>query len=317
MQLLFLLLMSVWTVSAKNLRCHRHHTTMPVTRPFEDDIIVYESDITTTYNATLATSLVQSGQVIRGLRPSATLDSALRWPQNKAGQVVIPFEFDRLFPKGPPIQMIYNALDGIAASGVVSFANRTNETNYIIFTAAASGCWSYVGFVGRQQEINLDPAQGCMNSRSATHELLHALGFWHEQSRVDRDTYLRIIWANIKPGYENNFAKRTKSNTPITYDYSSIMHYKANVFALDRKLPTLVPIKPIGAIIGELPLMSPKDTLALQLYYMCTSGPRTQIPKTTRAWCTDDCRCWKGKGQCKKNSECQPGLRCVRDLCTK
>ena len=307
----FLLFISVLIVtSAKHLR-------RPVKRPFEDDIIVYESDIIVTYNATLAKTLVQSGQVIRGVRPTATLDNTLRWPQNKVGKVIIPFMFDRLFPKGPSIQMIYSALDGIADSGVVSFANRTNETNYIIFSAVASGCWSYVGFVGKSQEINLDPTQGCMNFRSATHEILHALGFWHEQSRVDRDTYLRIIWSNIKRGYENNFAKRTKSNTPITYDYLSVMHYKANVFALDRKLPTLIPIKPPGAIIGEFPLMSAKDTLALQLYYMCTSGPRMQIPKTKRAWCTTDCRCWKGKGQCKKDSECQPDLRCSRGVCTK
>ncbi len=312
MRLSFLLLISVFVLSsAKRLR-------RPVTRPFEDDIIVYESDITTTYNATLAKTLVKSGQAIRGVRPTATLDNTLRWPQNKAKQVVIPFVFDRLFPKvGPSIQMIHNVLDSIATSGVVSFVNRTNETNYIIFTAAASGCWSYVGFIGEPQEVNLDPAQGCVNVRTATHEILHTLGFWHEQSRVDRDTYLRIIWTNIKRGYENNFAKRAKSNTPITYDYSSIMHYKANVFALDRKLPTLIPIKPLGATIGEFPLMSAKDTLALQLYYMCTSGPRMQIPKTARAWCTDDCRCWKGKGQCKKNSECQPGLRCVRGVCMK
>ena len=156
-----------------------------------------------------------------------------------------------------------------------------------------------------------------MNFRSATHEILHALGFWHEQSRVDRDKFLSINWTNIKTGYENNFAKRTKSNTPVAYDYASIMHYKSNVFALNRKLPTLIPINPPGAIIGQYPVMSSKDMLALQMYYMCTSGPRMQIPKKARAWCTDDCRCWEGKGQCKKSSECQLGLCCIKDVCRK
>ena len=37
------------------------------------------------------------------------------------------------------------------------------------------------------------------------HELCHGLGFHHEQTRPDRDTYVRIETANVKAGTLHNF----------------------------------------------------------------------------------------------------------------
>ncbi|KIH42830.1 astacin, partial [Ancylostoma duodenale] len=63
-----------------------------------------------------------------------------------------------------------------------------------------------------------------------THEIGHALGFYHTQSRYDRDDYVDVEFSNISPDMQYNFAKRT----PLTenhfgqkYDYGSIMQYNA------------------------------------------------------------------------------------------
>ena len=47
------------------------------------------------------------------------------------------------------------------------------------------------------------------------YQILHALGFWHEQMRPDRDDYIKINFDNISPAMKNNFnkmdARRLKS----------------------------------------------------------------------------------------------------------
>ena len=53
-----------------------------------------------------------------------------------------------------------------------------------------SGCWSYVGNISpTSQSLNL--GYGCMNKRTIQHEFLHALGFFHEHTRPDRDEYIK------------------------------------------------------------------------------------------------------------------------------
>ena len=57
-------------------------------------------------------------------------------------------------------------------------------------------CWSYLGKIRNNGSQQISLASGCDLAVPA-HEIMHALGRFHEQSRADRDTYVRIITSNI------------------------------------------------------------------------------------------------------------------------
>ena len=61
------------------------------------------------------------------------------------------------------------------------------------------------------------------------HELLHIVGFQHEQTRSDRDDYVDVIFDNIvqQGSYHLNF-NRHDTNNLVVYDYNSGNFLKFN-----------------------------------------------------------------------------------------
>lgn len=62
-----------------------------------------------------------------------------------------------------------------------------------------------MGKFGGAQILSLEPPDekgpNCLeNEGRAIHELMHALGIFHEHSRADRDMYINIHYENIIPG---------------------------------------------------------------------------------------------------------------------
>ena len=60
-----------------------------------------------------------------------------------------------------------------------------------------------LGRVGGEQMISIGP--NCLREGVIIHEIFHALGFFHEHSRPDRDDYIRIDYDNLRDGLLHNF----------------------------------------------------------------------------------------------------------------
>jgi hypothetical protein len=125
--------------------------------------------------------------------------------------------------------------------------NAPLPEDILVFIPGESNCYSYLGRVGGHQPIVL--ADQCTWS-AVLHEVMHALGFIHEQSRTDRDRYVEILWKNIKDGYEGQFAMVPEEwMDPVRgtlFDFSSVMIYDIRAFSIDKRKTTL---KPLGSEI--------------------------------------------------------------------
>ncbi|MFM7090551.1 MAG: M12 family metallopeptidase, partial [Bacteroidota bacterium] len=162
---------------------------------------------------------------------------------------------------------ISSAIAHINASTNICLVQRTTQADYLVFQDSENSCWSYVGKIGGAQAINVHSACGF---GAAVHEICHAAGMWHEQSRNDRDTYVTINTANIQSGYGSNFDKYGSWGTEAgAYDYGSIMHYGAYAFS-SNGLPTISVKSPpaaAGTAIGQRGGLSGGDVAALNTIY--------------------------------------------------
>ncbi|XP_076336237.1 blastula protease 10-like isoform X2 [Tachypleus tridentatus] len=169
--------------------------------------------------------------------------------------------------------------------------------NYLYFVRE-NGCWSSVGMVDIEQKISIGP--GCDKEQVIMHEVGHALGFHHEQSRSDRDSHVVLFLENVDPDMRFNFKKEQDKNYSVEYDYTSLMHYQLNGYSIDPfEVRTLMPKNPLDAyLITEKSGLSFRDIKLANLMYKCGSHCSNSLTCYHGGYIGSDCAC-----------KCPPGTR--------
>lgn len=209
--------------------------------------------------------------ILLGLTHQLSLEGAIIIPKlggSRWSKGIIPYEIDEELPFANKLAIL-QAIEHWQKRTKIEFIelnskNRIKYQDYITFIpTTGTTCASFVGRQGGKQIIAL--SSRC-NSMNTVHEIGHALGLWHEQSRADRDNYISILWENIEEEYKYNFNQHlTDGRDYGEYDYQSIMHYGPLSFSKNGQM-TLVPLIE-GMEIGQRNSLSPKDVAAINAMY--------------------------------------------------
>ncbi|XP_031632219.1 zinc metalloproteinase nas-13-like isoform X2 [Contarinia nasturtii] len=190
------------------------------------------------------------------------IDETSRWEK-----ATIPYYIDDAFTDEEVISIL-NAMQEYHNKTCVRFRPyEKTDNSWIDIKQDWSGCWSSVGKKSNGQIVNLG-SEKCRQHGVIVHELMHAIGFYHQQSTSNRDEYIIIHWDNIKRGREHNFNKYNESvvsNFDVSYDYDSVMHYSPKAFSKNGNI-TIEPIYE-SMRLGQRDGLSEKDIQKINSMY--------------------------------------------------
>ena len=212
-----------------------------VVKSLSDSLYLFEGDMLFTKSGLEMLSQLDTSTIdnSRGATIISSLPSPYYWT---AG--IVPYKMNISLPPSYRSTVV-QAIHSISSRAPISFklmSNNSNYTNYIVFKYSATGNDSFVGQQGGAQEVNINDN----DEATIIHEIMHALGFFHEQSRADRDYYIDINTSNIRPEKLHNFNKYNVSYSGVDlgpFDFNSIMLYSSYIndttFVYDTSIPVM------------------------------------------------------------------------------
>ena len=248
-----------------------------VTFEVVDGLAVVEGDIILGTAKDL--ELPESGQQViekpKDYQPKALVvadDFSVRlWPEG-----VVPYTIDDSLPNP---QRVLDAIEHWNDKSTIRLVERSAEADWLNFKVHEELCSSYVGRKGGGQEITVP--EWC-SIGGIIHEIGHAVGLFHEHSREDRDSYLKVFCESIDKRFILiAFTQEIRRGDDFgPFDYGSVKHYSGFGFSMNEK-PTIETI-PHGLMICQRAGLSAGDIDGVdELYGHATIAGR-RCPRTPK-----------------------------------
>ncbi|CAF0960666.1 unnamed protein product [Adineta steineri] len=214
----------------------------------------------------------------RKARGLVGIGNNVRWTDG-----IVPYEFISGYTVEQQAEIVtrMRKLENLVAinnSRCIQFRPKVSGDLYYLKIQNGADCRSMIGQIGGGLMLAYPL---CFDDGRTFHELLHTLGFYHEQSRSDRDSYVRLYPENMQTGMDQQYLVY---NNPVAdtfnspYDYASVMHYGRYDYSKNN-LSTMEPIQS-NIKIGQRYNLSNGDIQLIRRYYNCSSNGPTLPPFT-------------------------------------